>query len=158
MEALVKIGSSQFLVKEGQELVVSRRKEVIGEKIKITDILLLKTDDKTLIGKPEVKDAWVEAEVKKHFKGAKVIVYKYIRRKGYQRKRGHRQCFTLLKITKIGGSNGQKTKKKAKTPNMAKEPAKAGDPKRKDRVVRKRTEDDKKETGNSEERKIRRQS
>lgn len=151
MEALVRISGFQFLVREGNELVVPRRKEAIGEKIKINDILLLKAEDRTLVGRPKVDGMWVEAEVKKHFKGDKVIVYKYIRRKGYQRKRGHRQCFTLLKITKIGGRDEKSKKKKA--PSMAEKPAKAGDPKRKGRVVRKRAKSDKKETVNPEKRK-----
>ncbi len=145
MEALVKIGGFQYLIKEGEELIVPRREEGVGEKIRISDVLLLKTANRTLIGRPRVKGVWVEAEIKKHFKGEKVIVYKYIRRKNYRRKKGHRQYLTLIKITKIGGSDEKEEKEEKEPSGVIQEPDKAGGPKRESRVVRKRTAGSKKE-------------
>lgn len=150
MEALVKISGFQFLIEEGNELIVPRRKERVGEKIKISDVLLLKMANKILIGKPKVKGAWVEAVIRKHFKEKKIIVYKYIRRKNYRRKRGHRQYLTLIKITKIGGSD-EKEKKEEKPSGVIQEPGKTGSPQRESRVVRKRTASSKKEDKGLEE-------
>ena len=53
------------------------------------------------IGTPHVAGAKVEAEVKKHGRGKKVIVYKFKRRKNYRRKAGHRQPYTALEIKSI---------------------------------------------------------
>jgi large subunit ribosomal protein L21 len=70
--------------------------------MEIADVLALETDGELTVGQPVVEGATVVAEVVRHGLGRKVIVYKKRRRKGYQRKRGHRQGFTELRIVRLG--------------------------------------------------------
>jgi len=101
MYAVVQFGGTQFIAKPGDKVSVSRVSAKIGDTIKIPDVLFLKTDNETLIGKPTIADAFVEAKVLSNFKSDKVIVFKFIRRENYRRKKGHRQSLSELEIIKI---------------------------------------------------------
>ena len=100
MWAVVEIGKKQYLVNKGDVLEVERLK---GQKDKVQfDKVLVVADKKNIkIGTPYIKDALVKADIQEEKKGKKVIVYKYRRRKKYRKKQGHRQIYTLLKITSI---------------------------------------------------------
>jgi len=101
MYAVVQFGGSQFIAKPGERVTVPRVNAEVGEVIKISDVLFLKTDSDTIIGKPKINDALVEAKVLANTKGKKVTVFKFIRRENYRRKKGHRQLLSELEITKI---------------------------------------------------------
>jgi len=101
MYAVVQFGGTQFIAKPGEKVTVPRVKAKVGEIVKISDVILLKTDDETLIGKPKVADASVEAKVLANTQGKKVTVFKFIRRENYRRKKGHRQLLTELEVTRI---------------------------------------------------------
>jgi large subunit ribosomal protein L21 len=64
-------------------------------------VLLVGDDKQTKIGAPYVAGTQVEAKVVKHIKDEKVVVFKKNRRKGYKVRRGHRQEYTALEITKV---------------------------------------------------------
>jgi len=100
MWAVIEIGKKQYLVNKGDVLEVERLK---GQKDKVQfDKVLVVADKKNIkIGTPYIKDALVKADIQEEKKGKKVIVYKYRRRKKYRKKQGHRQIYTLLKITSI---------------------------------------------------------
>lgn len=100
MLAVVEINKKQYLVEKGDILEVQRIK---GEKDKAVfdKVLLLVDGKKVKIGTPYVDKARVEAQIVEEKKGKKVIVYKYKRRKKYRIKRGHRQIYTAIKITRI---------------------------------------------------------
>ncbi|MEK7765766.1 MAG: 50S ribosomal protein L21, partial [bacterium] len=66
-----------------------------------TDVLLLAADGKIEIGKPVVAGAKVTAEIVRHARGKKIRVYKYKKKKGYQRTVGHRSEFTFVKVKSI---------------------------------------------------------
>jgi large subunit ribosomal protein L21 len=53
------------------------------------------------LGKPFVKDALVKATILRTARDRKIIVFKKKRRKAYDKKQGHRQWYTLLKIDQI---------------------------------------------------------
>jgi large subunit ribosomal protein L21 len=72
-----------------------------GASVSFDDVLMLSNDGATTIGAPAIKGAKVEATVLDHVKGDKVIVYKKKRRKGLEKKNGHRQSFTQIKIESI---------------------------------------------------------
>lgn len=72
-----------------------------GAEIELTRVLLLHTDTDTIIGTPVVKDSKVLAQVVDHFKDKKVIIFKKKRRKGYEKKQGHRQNYTRIIIKEI---------------------------------------------------------
>jgi large subunit ribosomal protein L21 len=59
-------------------------------------------DKQISVGNPVVAGARVEAKVLEHVKDGKVIVFKKKKRKGYRVKRGHRQGYTQIQITKVG--------------------------------------------------------
>lgn len=97
MYAVVKTGGKQYRVEEGQEILVEKIVGNPGDKIRLEDVLLVKTEEETIFGE-RAKKAIVEAEIIGHEKGEKVVVFKYRPKKRYRRKTGHRQLHTRLKI------------------------------------------------------------
>ena len=74
-----------------------------GSALTIDNVFMLNQDGSVKIGSPTIEGAKVQAEVIKHTRGPKLIVWKMKRRKGYRNKNGHRQDLSLLKINKISG-------------------------------------------------------
>ncbi len=110
MYAVIETGGKQYKVEEGARLRVEKLDLPEGEKVIFDRVLLLSDQGKVLTG-AELAEARVEATVLGHGKGKKIIVFKYKPKKGYRRKRGHRQLFTELRIDKIhGGSPGSRLK------------------------------------------------
>ena len=102
MYAIVEFKGSQFKVEKDMIVKVPFLAELeIGSEVEMDQILLIKDDGKTVVGDPVVKNAKVIAEVLSHKKDKKIIVFKKKRRKGYEKKQGHRQNFTELKIKEI---------------------------------------------------------
>ena len=101
MYAVIESGGKQHKVSEGEILRVEKIEAEIGAEIKLDKVMLVQTDDKTMIGSPYVDNASVTAEVVEQGKSKKIIVFKYKRKKNYQRKKGHRQQYTALKIKAI---------------------------------------------------------
>lgn len=99
--SVVKIGGLQFLVTEGQEIVVNKIDENEGKAVDFPDVLLVVDDGKVLIGQPLIKGATVKAKVLKHLSGEKIRVAKFKAKTGYRRVTGFRPKLTLLKIEKI---------------------------------------------------------
>ena len=101
MYAVIETGGKQHKVSEGEILRVEKIEAEIGAEIKLDKVMLVQTDDKTMIGSPYVDNASVTAEVVEQGKSKKIIIFKYKRKKNYQRKKGHRQQYTALKIKAI---------------------------------------------------------
>ena len=99
--AIVEVAGKQFQVQENDELEVPKLSEDIGVSVTFDRVLLVHDENKTVVGKPEVKSAKVKATVLQHGKYNKVIVYKNKRRKDYKKTRGHRQDFTVIKIDEV---------------------------------------------------------
>jgi|TARA_B110000196_G_C20996559_1_gene590913 large subunit ribosomal protein L21 len=110
MYAIIKISGKQFKATEGARVRVPRQNGDVGTKLTFDNVLLLQNGDDTQIGTPNVSGAKVTASVVDHGREKKILIYKKKRRKGYQRKNGHRQWFTDVEIQKIHASS---TKKKA---------------------------------------------
>lgn len=119
MYAIVEMAGQQFKVAKDQKVYVHRLQDEEGSKVSFDNVLLLEDGDKVTIGAPTIDGAAVEAKVVKHLKGDKVIVFKKKRRKGYQKKNGHRQYLTELLIEGIIASGAKKAEKKAETPKVA---------------------------------------
>lgn len=100
MFAIVSIAGKQFKVTEGQELFVHRIDAEEGEQVTFNEVHLTTDGDDIQVGTPTL-DLGVKATVLEHLKDDKVIVFKKKRRKGYRRKKGHRQALTKLKIDSI---------------------------------------------------------
>ena len=117
MYAIVNISGKQYKATEGARLRVPRQSGDLGAKLSFDDILLISNSDSTQVGKPNVSDAKVTATILNHGRERKILVYKKKRRKGYQRKNGHRQWYTEVEVQKIQLST---TKKKAAPKKTAK--------------------------------------
>ena len=115
MYAIVQTGGKQYRVAEGDVINVEKLDAKEGSTITLNEVLVIEDADKTLVGKPFVEGAAVEAEVLEHGKGEKVIIFKYKAKKDYRRKKGHRQPFTKLEIKSIavGGKKAAAPKKEA---------------------------------------------
>ena len=101
MYAIVEIAGHQFKVEENQKIFVNRLNAEEGSKMEFDRVLLVDNDGSVKVGAPTVEGAKVSATVLSHLKGEKVIVFKKIRRKGYQKKNGHRQYLSQIKIEGI---------------------------------------------------------
>ncbi|KGM47354.1 50S ribosomal protein L21 [Pseudooceanicola atlanticus] len=112
MFAVLKTGGKQYRVQSGDVLRVEKLAADAGEKVQFNEILMVGGDD-LVVGAPLVDDAAVQAEVVEQIKGEKLIHYVKRRRKhSSQRKKGHRQQLTLLRVTDIlakgAGASGVK--------------------------------------------------
>ena len=113
MFAVLKTGGKQYKVQSGDVLRVERLAADAGETIQFNEILML-GGDAPVVGAPMVDGAAVQAEVIDQIKGKKVINFVKRRRKhSSKRTVGHRQKLTLLRITEILASGGDKTGVKA---------------------------------------------
>jgi len=101
MEAIFQLSGFQYRGSEGDVIRVPRQKGESGATLEIADVLLIKDNDTTLIGTPNVAGAKIEAELLSEGRGEKITVFKKRRRTKYRRIRGHRQSFSDIKITKI---------------------------------------------------------
>jgi large subunit ribosomal protein L21 len=109
MFAVFKTGGKQYRVAAEDVLKVDKVKGEPGEIVEFGEVLLVSGDGVTL-GAPTVTGATVAAEVLDQARGPKIIAFKKRRRKNSRRKRGHRQEFTLIRITEIL-TDGQKPSK-----------------------------------------------
>lgn len=99
--AIVKTGGKQYKVSAGDILTVEKIEGKIGDTVFLENVLMISDGDKNEIGTPKLANAKVAAEIISQTKNKKVIVYKSKRRKGYQKKTGHRQPVTRLKIKEV---------------------------------------------------------
>jgi large subunit ribosomal protein L21 len=109
MFAVIKTGGKQYRVAEDQTLQIEKIQGDPGQIIQIGDVLML-GGDQPQFGSPMVAGASVAAEVLSQGRGPKIIAFKKRRRKNSRRKRGHRQEFTLIRITEILTDGAKPTK------------------------------------------------
>lgn len=101
MYAIVEIAGQQFKIEENQEIFVHRLKAEEGSKVNFDKVLLVENNGSVKVGTPVIDGAKVLATVENHLKGDKVLVFKKIRRKGFQKCNGHRQFLSKIRIEKI---------------------------------------------------------
>ena len=106
--AIIQSGGKQYKVKAGEILKIERLEESKPEsKIEFKEILAY-GDNKTIeVGTPLVDKAKVEATLVENGKNRTVLIFKKRRRKNSRRKNGHRQTYSLIRITKIFSKNGK---------------------------------------------------
>lgn len=103
MLAVIKTGAKQYLVKKGDIIKIEKIEAKEGEKVVFDDVLLFdKGDSKPEIGNPGLDGVKVEGKVIKQGKSKKLLVLKHKPKKRYKVKRGHRQPFSEIEITKVG--------------------------------------------------------
>lgn len=101
MYAVIEDSGTQFKVGKGDIIRVDLR-DLAEDQTEIEfDKVMLVSGDTPKIGTPYVDGAKVKAEVLTEVRGEKITIIKYKRRKGYRRKRGHRQSFLRIRVTDI---------------------------------------------------------
>jgi large subunit ribosomal protein L21 len=101
MYAIIQAGGKQYRVEEGSVVNIEKTDKKPGEIIELNNILLVADGEKVEVGRPYLDKRIVLAEVKRHIKGKKIIVFKKKRRKEYEKTIGHRQQYTEVKIKEI---------------------------------------------------------
>ena len=104
MEAVIKTGGKQYKVSEGDIIEIQKLNGDVGSEVVFDEVLMIEKDGKepeVKIGAPTVEGASVKAEIVRHGRDKKIVVYTFKRRKGYARKKGHRQDITAVKVKKI---------------------------------------------------------
>jgi large subunit ribosomal protein L21 len=101
MYAIVEIAGQQFKVEKESKVFVHQLEGAEGDNVEFDRVLLIDNDGKVKVGKPTVKGAKISAKILAHERGDKVIVFHKKRRKGYQKRNGHRQYFTQIQIEEI---------------------------------------------------------
>jgi large subunit ribosomal protein L21 len=101
MFAVIKTGGKQYRVAAEDVIAVAKLEAGPGEAVTFDNVLMFTNDGGTQIGLPAVAGVAVAGEVVEQKRGPKVIAFKKRRRQNSKRKRGHRQDFTLVRITEI---------------------------------------------------------
>ncbi len=102
MYAIIKTGGKQYRVEKDSTIIVDLLPQDEGSEFETDQVLFVKGGENDYkIGSPLVKDAKVTGTILNHFKGKKIVIFKKKKRKGYQRKAGHRQNYTKIQITNI---------------------------------------------------------
>lgn len=99
--AIVEDGGKQYKAVIGSTIEVDRFDSEVGEEIDLERVLLIVEDSAVSVGTPLVEGAKVHATVVAQIKGPKVIVFKYLPKKRFRSKQGHRQQYTRLQIDDI---------------------------------------------------------
>jgi len=107
--AIIETGGKQYLVSEGDTFKIEKlgavqgsAAYVVGDAVLFEKVLLHEKGADTTIGTPYIKGAKVSAEIKKISRAKKVVVIKYKAKSNYFKKRGHRQPYFEVQITKLG--------------------------------------------------------
>ncbi len=101
MYAVIETGGKQYKVSEGDVLFIEKLDVNEGENVTFDKVLMVGNDADVKVGTPVVDGATVEAKVVKNGRAKKIYVFKMKSKKNYRRKKGHRQPFTKVEISKI---------------------------------------------------------
>tara|TARA_B100000586_G_scaffold265222_1_gene236638 strand:- start:378 stop:692 length:315 start_codon:yes stop_codon:yes gene_type:complete len=102
MYAVFASGGKQHRVEVGMLIDIEKLDASVGETINFSDVLVISDNEGDVqVGAPYLENATVTGEVVTQTKGKKILVFKSKRRKGYSRRRGHRQNLTRIKVTGI---------------------------------------------------------
>ena len=113
MYAIINISGKQYKATSGERLRVPKQDGETGTTLTFDEVLLINDGENTVIGEPILKGASVTGTIIEHGRNKKILVYKKKRRKGYQRKNGHRQWFTEIKFGTIKAGKSKSVKKNA---------------------------------------------
>ena len=108
MYALIEYAGKQYRIEEGLTLKFPYISAKEGTKITIDKVLLLDSGKEKMFGSPYVDGVHFDAKIVEHGREDKVIVFKFKRRKGHQKKNGHKQKYTLVEINKMKKSSPKK--------------------------------------------------
>lgn len=113
MYAVIQTGGKQYRVAVGDRLQVETLAVEPGDNIELDKVLMISDAGNVQVGTPVLEGTTVSAEVIDNGRGDKIKVFKMHRRQGYRRTQGHRQNYTELEITAIGGKGAKAKPAKA---------------------------------------------
>ena len=120
MYAIVKTGGKQYKVSAGDVISIEKLAVEVGETVELPVICVVEGD--AIEANPEKAAATkVTAEVLDQYKGKKQMVFKFKKRKGYKKLKGHRQQLTKVRITAVGADKYEAPAKAAKAEEAASE-------------------------------------
>ncbi|MBW1684371.1 MAG: 50S ribosomal protein L21 [Deltaproteobacteria bacterium] len=103
MYAVIRTGGKQARVAPGDSIRLEKLAGTVGDPVELAEVLFVGDEGEPRIGTPLVEGAKVIGTITAQGRGPKIIVFKMKRRKGYRRKRGHRQAYTEVRVEKIEG-------------------------------------------------------
>ena len=113
--AIIKTGGKQYKVKAGEILKIEKlENSKPNTKVEFKDILAYGDEKNAELGSPKIDGAKVEADIVKNGKNRTVLIFKKRRRQNSRRKNGHRQKFSLIRISKIFSKDGKILSESAK--------------------------------------------
>jgi large subunit ribosomal protein L21 len=101
MYAIVNINGVQTRVEPDAVIAVPALSGEPGQTLTFDQVLMVSDGDRIAVGQPYVKGARATAEVVEHFRGPKLRIFKFKRRREYRRRRGHRDSLTRIRVTGI---------------------------------------------------------
>ena len=125
MYALVNFSGSQIKIEEGLNVRVPFQNVKIGSKVILDNVLFFDDGKKKHVGNPYIKSLSFEAKIISHDTDKKILVYKKKRRKGYEKKIGHTQNFSTIKVDKLKVATKKAAAKKTTKSSVAKKTTKA---------------------------------
>ena len=114
MYALIEFAGKQFKVEEGSSIKVPYVDGKVGSKVTFDKIIYMDDGKNKTVGTPIVAGVKIDGEIVSHGRERKVVVFKFKRRKGYQKKNTHRQEYSILKVGKVGKAKKVAKKESAK--------------------------------------------
>jgi large subunit ribosomal protein L21 len=99
--AIIKTGGKQYRVAVGDTLDIEKLELAEGETATFDQVLAHGEGDSITVGSPTISGATVQGKVVSQYRGEKLIIFKFRRRKGFHKKKGHRQSITKVEITAI---------------------------------------------------------
>ena len=114
MYALIEFAGKQFKVEEGSSIKVPYVDGKVGSKVNFEKIIYMDDGKNKMVGTPIVAGVKIDGEIVSHGRERKVVVFKFKRRKGYQKKNTHRQEYSILKVGKVGKAKKVAKKESAK--------------------------------------------
>jgi len=121
--AIVDSGGKQYKAVEGKYIEVDLLPDEVGKKKTFDKVLLLVDDDKVDVGTPYLTNVTVDTTVLEHFKGPKIVVFKYRAKERYRVKTGHRQKYTRVRVDSIAFAGKVAKPAEVEEPVVKKEPA-----------------------------------
>ena len=101
MYVIIQTGGKQYRVAQGDDLILEKLPGQVGDTVVFDKVLMTSDGENVQVGKPYLENTKVVGRLKRQDKSKKIVVFKFKRRKGFRRTKGHRQPFSLVKIEGI---------------------------------------------------------